>query len=188
MKTDSNSWGQTKKHVSGSGSQFPKEPGQQGRNLGEGQGGAADPRLNAACFRFPEYLQRCPFWPSSPSLRAVKNQNRRMYKASFSKWKKRLPLSWITFFIMYLHHLKGYWLLQISQSKRVETLDVTVRLTNAAEMFRVAIGMGMRAFWDIQKMIKGVQNTHGSPTERIGSPKRQHQKDGAKARQICLTH
>jgi len=44
------------------------------------------------------------------------------------------------------HHLKGYWLLQISHSKRVETLDVTVMLTNAAEMFRVSIGMGIRAF------------------------------------------
>lgn len=102
--TDSNSWDQTKKHVSGSGSQFPEEPKEQGRNLGKGQGGEGQSVANAIGFRFPEYLK--PIVASGFLLPLLElRSQKRIYKASISK-PEETPSFMNSFLHMDIYDLK----------------------------------------------------------------------------------
>lgn len=92
MMTDSNSWDQTKKHVSGSGSQFPKEPKEQGRNLGKGQGGEGQSVANATGFRFSEYLRPIAASGFLLPLLELLGVKRKYTKLPFPS-RKRLPAS-----------------------------------------------------------------------------------------------
>ena len=147
MKTDSNSWAQTKKHVSGSGSQFPKEPGEQGKNPGEGQGGAGRSMAQCCLLPFPRIPRALSLLPDSSLFEGCSESKQKNVQSFLFQAEKETPSFMNSFLHVDLHHLKGYWeLLQILHSKIVETLDAITIPSNAAKMFKVSRGKGMRVF------------------------------------------